>query len=256
MSRRSMARFAVSLMGAGGLIGLQLLGVGAAAGDDRAGCGYVADVVTATDLTLDRTTLAPGQTTTARATVTSGAGVPPGSVTFQVTGHAASTVTLSAGHATYPIPTDLVTGGYSVTATYPGAPCYLPSSDSASLQIRDVAPAAVPPAQQPPAVAPPEVAPPAVAPPEVAPPEVAPNEVAPPAVAPPEVAPPEVAPNEVAPAEAAVSPVPLARPAPSQGLLPSTGADSRVTWYGLAGLGLLGAGGITLLAHRRRGTSS
>lgn len=227
MSRQAIARSAIALL-AGGVVGLQFLGVGAATADDHDDCGYAADVITATDLTLDRTSIAPGETTTARVTVTSGAGVPPGTVTFQVTGHAASTVGLSAGAASYTIPSDLVAGTYTVTASYPGAPCYLPSSDSASLQV--IAPAAPPPAPGP--VAPPPAQPPAPQPPEPAPTE---------AVPPPEI-----------PPAGGVAP----RPAPTQGLLPSVGADSSVTWYGLAGLGLLGAGGISLLVHRRRRTSS
>lgn len=218
MSLNSFARSTIALLGAGGVIGLQFLGVGAAVGDDEVDCGYAADVVTATDLTLDRTAISPGETTTARVAVTSGAGVPPGTVTFQVTGRTASTVGLSAGAATYTIPSDLVAGTYTVTATYPGAPCFLPSSDSASLQVNEVAPTA------------------------------GPGPVAPPQ-------PPDVAPTQ------GVAPAPPARPAPTQvlpaeGFLPSVGADSSVTWYGLAGLALLGAGGISLLVHRRRRTSS
>ncbi len=138
MARRYITRFAGVVVGAGALFGLQLVGAGvagASGSDDGSECGYAADIVTATDLTIDRTSIAPGQTTQAHVTVTSGAGVPPGSVDFQVDDREASTVALTAGSAAFTIPADLVPGTYTVTATYLAPVCWLPSSDAATLHV-------------------------------------------------------------------------------------------------------------------------
>ena len=222
MSRKTTARALAALVGVVGVLGLQMVSVGAAA-DEESTCGYAAEIVTATDLTLDRSSISPGQTTTARVTVTSGVGVPPGDVSFQVTGRAASAAALTAGAAAYAIPADLAVGSYTVTATYVPPVCWLPSSDSASLQV--VAPGVAPPS------------------PETTPPTVAPEEQ-------------EAEEPEILGVGGGAPPAPPARPAPIAGFLPSTGADATLTWFGLAGLGLLGAGGATLLTRRlRRGTS-
>src|SRR5512134_2887747 len=63
---------------------------------------YPASVATTTDLTLERSTVQPGQSNTARATVTAEKGEQPrGTVTFKVAGRPSSTVPLLNGTATY-----------------------------------------------------------------------------------------------------------------------------------------------------------
>lgn len=99
---------------------------------------YPASVVTNTDLTLDRTTVRPGQRNTARVTVSSDDGTPQGTVTFRVSGHDPQTVTLVNGKASYDMPTDLKAGRtYTVTATYNGNKVYKKSSDSENVTVEE-----------------------------------------------------------------------------------------------------------------------
>ena len=83
--------------------------------------------------------LSPGESNTARATVTAEKGKKPqGTVTFKVAGHPSSTVPLVNGTATYEMPTDLKAGKtYKVTARYNEQGVWKPSSDSAYVTVTD-----------------------------------------------------------------------------------------------------------------------
>jgi LPXTG-motif cell wall-anchored protein len=100
---------------------------------------YPASVATTTDLTLERSTVQPGQSNTARATVTAEKGEQPrGTVTFKVAGRPSSTVPLLNGTATYEMPTDLKAGRtYKVTARYNGKGVWKPSMDTAYVTVTD-----------------------------------------------------------------------------------------------------------------------
>ena len=98
---------------------------------------YPPRAVTNTDLRLDKNRVNPGESNTARVNVTSDAGTPQGSVTFKVSGHAAESVPLVNGQASYSMPTDLRAGQtYRVTARYNGRRLYKPSQDTEYVTVR------------------------------------------------------------------------------------------------------------------------
>lgn len=97
---------------------------------------YPAGVVTNTDLQLDKSRVAAGESNTARVTVSSGAGAPKGTVTFKVGGHQKTVVLSSSGTASYTMPIDLQAGRtYKVTASFNGGGAWRPSSDSAYVTV-------------------------------------------------------------------------------------------------------------------------
>jgi hypothetical protein len=81
--------------------------------------GPVTLVASATMLTVSPATGAYGVARTATATVTKTGGTPTGTVTFKV-GSTESTATLTAGKATWALPTTLAVGAQTVTASYQG----------------------------------------------------------------------------------------------------------------------------------------
>lgn len=141
MAQTPSAKRVVAGVAAGAVIALcPLTGPGAAtAAEARSGagiCDYAAGVVTSTTLTLDSGRVAPGQSNTARATVSSGAGAPSGSVSFQVEGYKPRTVDLARGDASIKMPTDLRVGQtYAVTAEFTGHKCYRPSLGTAYVAV-------------------------------------------------------------------------------------------------------------------------
>jgi hypothetical protein len=114
---------------------LSVPGLGAATLVDN---HYQADVVTTTELTLEKYRVNPGESNTAYAEVTAGKKKPQGTVTFKVAGHPASTVPLVDGRASYEMPTDLEAGKrYKVTARYNGKGVWKPSKDTAYVTVTD-----------------------------------------------------------------------------------------------------------------------
>jgi len=97
---------------------------------------YPASVETRTDVRVDRPMMRAGQSNHARATVSSNDGTPKGTVTFKVSGHAPKVVSLSNGHASYTLPSDLAAGKtYQVSARYNGKGVYKSSSDSTQVTV-------------------------------------------------------------------------------------------------------------------------
>lgn len=179
---------------------------------------YPASVVTNTELRLEKNRVRPGESNTAWVQVTSDAGTPRGNVTFKVSGHKAKTVRLEGGTASYSMPTDLKAGKtYKVTARYNGKRIWRPSKDTEYVEVRKTS-------------------------------------------------------DEVAGAEggrdnsrdgsgAGTNNGSANRSAPTQGevqgaeaegALPSVGSDASTTLAALLGAGLLVAGGVALVMHRRR----
>lgn len=142
MYRISFPKRVASTVAVGGILLLSQLGGPSAVGatgsitKTATGCGYAASIVTSTDLTLARPSVAAGEGNTARVRVSSGAAVPKGTVRLHVSGHAPTTVTLSGGTASMAMPVDLRAGRtHSVTAHYNGQGCYRPSSDATSVTV-------------------------------------------------------------------------------------------------------------------------
>ena len=203
----------VAMLAVGGVLAVTQLGMpglATAASPSMAPGDYPASVATTTDLTLEKSTVRPGERNTARATVSAENGEQPqGTVTFKVAGRPSSTVPLWEGTATYQMPTDLKAGRtYKVTARYNGKGVWKPSMDTAYVTVTDD--------------------------------------------------------DTVAGEEGSRDGEGSAnRPGTggdgeiqgvdeSAGALPSVGSEENTLLYTLLGLGLLGAGGFTLLMLRRR----
>jgi LPXTG-motif cell wall-anchored protein len=117
------------------VLGLALTQIGAST---AVASPYPAGAVTNAELTLEKSTVRPGESNTAYVRVTSDAGTPKGRVTFKVTGHQSQVVPLVDGEASYEMPTDLQAGKrYKVTARYNGTPVYRPSNDAEWVTVTD-----------------------------------------------------------------------------------------------------------------------
>ena len=92
-------------------------------GQTTAAQAYQAPGQTTTELTLEKSTIEPGESNTAYATVTSDTAQPQGTVTFRITGGGGSaTIPLVDGQAVWEMPTDDLREGktYKVIAHYNG----------------------------------------------------------------------------------------------------------------------------------------
>jgi len=99
---------------------------------------YPASVVTDTEVSLEKSTVAPGESNTAYASVSADAGTPQGRVTFKVSGHQKESVPLVDGEASYEMPTDLRAGRtYRVMARYNGKAVYRPSHDATHVTVTE-----------------------------------------------------------------------------------------------------------------------
>lgn len=100
-----------------------LLGAFTIAAPAHADSVYAPEGKTTTELTLEKSTIQPGESNTAYARVTSTSGQPQGTVTFRISGGGGTaTVPLVDGVATWEMPTDGLRAGktYKVTARYNG----------------------------------------------------------------------------------------------------------------------------------------
>jgi LPXTG-motif cell wall-anchored protein len=200
----------------------QLVGPGAMAAPPAGGhavaAPYPASVVTNTDLRLAKKRVRPGERNTARVRVTSDAGTPQGTVTFRVSGHAAKTVRLVQGRASYSMPRDLKAGKtYRVTARYNGKRIWKPSKDTEYVKVRKARG-------------------------EVAGSEGERDESRDGSGSGTD----DGSANRSAPTQGEV------QGAEAEGALPNVGSDTSTTVAALLGLGLLAAGGLALVMRRRR----